>query len=57
MDLSGKADYFHGMDVLANLAPAIGGLIAALVGYLYARRVHDRAQRARAADRLPRAAE
>ena len=45
------------MDVLANLAPAIGGLIAALVGYLYARRIHDRAQKARAADRLPRAAE
>ena len=45
------------MDELSNLAPAIGGLIAALVGFLYARRIHDRAQAARAADHLPTAAE
>ncbi|HEU4968272.1 hypothetical protein [Sphingomonas sp.] len=45
------------MDDLANLAPALGGLAAALVGFLYARRIHDRAQAARAAEHLPRPAE
>lgn len=45
------------MNDLANLAPAIGGLAAALVGFFYARRIHDKAQAARAADGIPSAAE
>ena len=45
------------MDDLANLAPAIGGLLAALVGFLYARRIHDKAQAARAASHVSHPAE
>lgn len=38
------------MNDLANLAPALGGLAAALIGFLYARRVRDRAHQARTPD-------